>query len=143
MTPTIPQWSKVLMHGRNIYFGYVWENSSKYSVSQKLFSKLTTISPRVNRVFLKRSAALGKWCIALTSLAGWSCYLEVVSHLDYNNLGQNEQIFMSYICSSIARIVFNLYSFFSIVVTANSYTKHFPLGPIGKSCRQKLQRIFL
>ena len=22
---TISQWSKVLIHGRNIYFGYVWE----------------------------------------------------------------------------------------------------------------------
>ena len=40
------QWSKVLIHGRNIYFGCVWENSSKYSVSQKSFSKLTTITPR-------------------------------------------------------------------------------------------------
>ena len=40
------QWSKVLMHGRNIYFGYVLDNSSKYSVSQKVFSKLTIISPR-------------------------------------------------------------------------------------------------
>ena len=40
------QGSKVLMHGRNIYFGYVLDNSSKYSVSQKVFSKLTIISPR-------------------------------------------------------------------------------------------------
>ena len=42
----ISQGSKVLMHGRNIYFGYVLDNSSKYSVSQKVFSKLTIISPR-------------------------------------------------------------------------------------------------
>ena len=62
---------------------------------------------------------------------------------DYNNLGQNEQLFMSYISSSIARIVFNLYGIFSVAVTANSYTKHFPLGPIEMSCGQKLQRIFL
>ena len=33
------------IHGRNIYFGYVWQSSSKYSVSQKLFFKLATIFP--------------------------------------------------------------------------------------------------
>ena len=42
----IAQWSNVLMHGKTFILAMFGISNSKYSISQKLFSKLTTISPR-------------------------------------------------------------------------------------------------